>query len=177
MILNPFRTATVMLALSALLTSPVQAQNGTVEPTLEQISAEPDWIARTPTSPRWLVDGSAILYSARREGLVGRDFRDDYLIFTRSALTEERPVANMITPENPGPYFSARGDWGANANRRLVPQNGDLFLYDATINTTTQLTRTTDREGSAMFLADNLRIAYTRGGQWYIRAGSAAGPV
>lgn len=177
MILNPFRTATVMLALSALLTSPVQAQNGTVEPTLEQISAEPDWIARTPTSPRWLVDGSAILYSARREGLVGRDFRDDYLIFTRSALTEERPVANMITPENPGPYFSARGDWDANANRRLVPQNGDLFLYDATINTTTQLTRTTDREGSAMFLADNLRIAYTRGGQWYIRAGSAAGPV
>ncbi len=170
-------SSAVACVVTALLAAPLCAQQGQVQPTLEQITAEQDWIARSPERPRWLVDGSGIMYSARREGLVGRDFDDDYLIFTRSALTADRPVASMITPENPGPYFTARGDWDANANRRLVSHNGDLFLYDATINTTTQLTRTTDSEGSAMFLADNLRMAYTRGGNWYIRAGSAAGPV
>lgn len=170
-------SAALVIAVPALLAPPLLAQDNRLEPTLEQITAEPDWIARSPGSPRWLVDGSGIMYSARRPGLVGRDFNDDYLIFTRSALTAERPIANMITPDNPGPYFIARGDWDDNANRRLVSHNGDLFLYDATINTTTQLTRTTDREGSAMFLADNLRMAYTRGGNWYIRAGSAAGTV
>lgn len=170
-------TAAVAVVVPALLVSPLIAQNGDVQPTLEQITQEPDWIARSPERPRWLVDGSGIMYSARREGLVGRDFNDDYLIFTRSALTATRPVANKITPENPGPYFIARGDWDANANRRLISHGGDLFLFDATINTTTQLTRTTDREGSAMFLSDDLRIAYTRNGDWYIRDGSAAGPV
>ena len=170
-------TAVVAIAVPALLTPSLHAQGGSVEPTLEQITAEQDWVARSPGSPRWLVDGSGIMYSARREGLVGRDFNDSYLIFTRSALTDERPVSNMITPENPGPYFTARGDWDADANRRLISHSGDLFLYDATINTTTQLTRTTDREGSAMFLSDNLRIAYTRGSNWYIRSGSAVGPV
>ncbi len=171
------RPVAALLAAFVLFAPPLLAQHGDVQPTLEQITAEQDWIARSPQRPRWLVDGSGIMYSARREGLVGRDIDDNYLIFTRSALTAERPVANRITPENPGPYFTAAGDWDQNGIRRLVSHNGDLFLYDATINTTTQLTRTTDREGSAMFLADNLRMAYTRGGDWYIRAGSAAGPV
>lgn len=157
----------ILPALSAPLA--LGQDGGGGSPTLEQITAEPDWIARSPGSPRWLVDGSGILYSARREGKVGRDFRDDYLIFMRGIAGGERPVANKITPENPGPYIEARGDWDATGSRRLVPHDGDLFLYLPGEQRALQLTRTGDREGSGMFMANGEQIGFTRGGDWYIR--------
>jgi dipeptidyl aminopeptidase/acylaminoacyl peptidase len=161
----------------ALLSPLSMAQDEKTTPTLEQITQEPDWIARSPERPRWLVDGSGILYSARRPGRVGRDFNDDYLIFTRTIDASEHPIAHKITPENPGPYFTARGDWDSQGTRRLLNHNGDLFLFDTARSNTTQLTRTSDREGSAMFMGNDQHIAFTRGGNWYIRTLSGNGLV
>ncbi len=141
--------------------------------TLEQITAESDWIARSPQRPRWLADGSAVMFSQRRPGPVGRDFSDDYLILLDHPGAE--PV--KITPEHPGPFFTARGDWDAAHTRRLIPHNGDLFLLNAADGSITQLTRTDDYESSAAFMADDQRIAFTRGGDWYIRSGAPAGLV
>lgn len=173
--MNPQKTlaAVVVFLLLALTTPVASAQDGGGgggEPTLERITAEPDWIARSPGSPRWLVDGSGILYSARREGKVGRDFRDDYLIFMRGIGDVERPVANKITPENPGPYIEAGGDWDATGARRLVEHDGDLFLYLPGERRALQLTRTRAREGSGMFMVNGERIGFTRGGDWFIRS-------
>ncbi|MHA7813338.1 MAG: S9 family peptidase [Phycisphaerales bacterium] len=174
--MNLFATTLAVLSMSApsIVCAPAAAQERTT-PTLELITREPDWIAMSPSSPRWLVDGSGILYRARRPGLVGRDFSDDYLIFTSTINATERPIAHRITPENPGPYFTARGDWDADANRQLLSHNGDLFIFDAQRRNTTQLTRTSDRETGAMFMANNAQIAFSRGGDWYIR--SLSGPI
>ncbi len=168
--MNLFTTTLAVLALSvpSIVCAPAVAQERTT-PTIEQITQEPDWIAMSPSSPRWLVDGSGILYRARRPGRVGRDFSDDYLIFTSTIGAAERPLAHKITPENPGPYFTARGDWNADASLRLLNHNSDLFLFDTRRGNTTQLTRTSDRESSAMFMANDAQIAFSRGGNWYIR--------
>ena len=168
--MNLFTTTLAVLALSvpSIVCAPAVAQERTT-PTIEQITQEPDWIAMSPSSPRWLVDGSGILYRARRPGRVGRDFSDDYLMFTSTIGAAERPLAHKITPENPGPYFTARGDWNADASLRLLNHNSDLFLFDTRRGNTTQLTRTSDRESSAMFMANDAQIAFSRGGNWYIR--------
>ncbi len=141
------------------------------EPTLKQITAEPDWIARSPEHPRWLVDGSAIKFSARRAGLVGRDFSDEYLIFLANPDAEP----SKITPENPGPFFVASGDWNQDSTRRLLTNAGDLFLYDtAESDSITQLTRTSAYESRPFFLTPTesgiTRYAYTRDNTWFIRA-------
>jgi dipeptidyl aminopeptidase/acylaminoacyl peptidase len=168
----PPRTRLASLALILLASPFSQAQDEGASqqpPTLEQITAEQDWIARSPKNPRWLVDGSAIKFSTRREGLVGRDFSDEYLIFLTN--TDANPA--IITPENPGPYFTNSGDWNADASSRLLSNNGDLFLYDATAASTTQLTKTSDSESSAFFLSDSrtvfTRFAFSRNGKWFIR--------
>ncbi len=166
--------AVCAIAAPSFVVSPAIAQEKT-QPTLEQITQEPDWIAMSPSNPRWLVDGSGILYRARRPGRVGRDFSDDYMIFTRTIDATDRPIAHRITPENPGPYFTARGDWSEDGSRRLLNHNGDLFLFDTQRGNTTQLTRTSDRESSAMFMANNTQIAFSRGGNWYIRP--LSGPI
>ncbi len=166
--------AVCALVAPSCVVTPVFAQE-TTRPTLEMITQEPDWIAMSPSNPRWLVDGSGILYSARRPGRVGRDFSDNYMIFTRTIDASDRPFAHKITPENPGPYFTARGDWNADGSKRLLNHYGDLFLFDTQRGNTTQLTRTSDRESGAMFMANNAQIAFSRGGKWYIRP--LSGPI
>jgi dipeptidyl aminopeptidase/acylaminoacyl peptidase len=174
--MNRMTQTLVVCALAAPSLVPLSAlAQETTDPTLELITQEPDWIAMSPSSPRWLVDGSGILYRARRPGRVGRDFSDDYMIFTRTIDASDRPFAHKITPENPGPYFIARGDWSTDGSQRLLSHNGDLFLFDTARGSTTQLTRTSDRESGAMFMANDTQIAFSRGGNWYIRA--LAGPI
>ncbi len=163
----------VMLALPA--PAALDGDRAQTAPTLKQITAEPDWIARSPEYPRWLVDGSAIKFSTRREGLAGRDFSDEYLIF----LANPDAQPSKITPENPGPFFVASGDWNQDHTRRLLTNAGDLFLYDARFETgesdsITQLTRTAAYESNPFFLAPTesgiTRYAFKRDSTWFIRS-------
>ena len=135
-------------------------------PILEQITAEQDWIARSPQNPRWTIDGQQIMYSTRRAGAVGRTLRDSYLIDI------EQPGADAIkiTPDIPGPYFTDSGDWDSGSQRCLVINAGDVFLYSAMDDSVTHLTRTTTRESSPFFLFGDQRYAFWRDGHWIIRS-------
>ncbi len=168
--MNTLLKAIALTCISAQCLAGLDDDRAKAVPTLKQITAEQDWIARSPQSPRWLIDGSAIRFSTRREGLVGRDFSDSYLLFMSSLDADPA----MITPENPGPYFLNSGDWNTDATLRLLTNAGDLFLYNTTGQTTTQLTQTSARESSAFFLTDNSsesnRYAFSRNGQWLIRS-------
>jgi len=162
-----------------ILALPVPAAHAQTAPTLKQITAEPDWIARSPEFPRWLVDGSAIKFSTRRPGLVGRDFSDSYLIFMSNP--DAQPA--KITPENPGPFFTvpfpSSADWNQDHTRQILTNAGDLFLFDTRFETgesdsITQLTRTAARESNPLFLAPTesgiTRFAYKRDAAWFIRS-------
>lgn len=151
------------------------------QPTLEQITAEPDWIARSPQNPRWTVLQSAVIFSARRPGLVGRDFSDEYAIFTsnikRDSIDPSLPIyipePVKANPHSNAPNFTAQGNWNADRTLRLLNHSGDIFLYNAEAQSTTQLTKTTTRESQAMFLASTrpvfIRYAFRRDGLWFIR--------
>lgn len=149
--------------LSSLLCSAVLAVE---TPTLEQITAEPDWIARSPENPRWLIDGSGIRYSQRREGLVGRDFSDDFVLFMNDLDGE--PM--QIQPDGPGPFMLQSGDWHRMGRLRLFTHSGDLFIFNRTDGTSKQLTKTVENESRPMFLSDNSGYAFQRGGNWIIRS-------
>lgn len=135
-------------------------------PTLEQITAEQDWIARSPRNPRWIVDGSQIIYSARRAGEVGRSLQDSYLIQLDALEAEHQ----KITPEIPGPYFTSVLDWDSQSSRNLLSSSGDVFMYSLSDDSITQLTQTRSIESNAFFLADDARIAFRRDGDWFIRS-------
>ncbi len=168
-------TTAISAAFAFITASLASSASGQVQeialtnPTLEQITAEPDWIARSPTNPSWLADGSGIKFSQRRPGLVGRDFSDDYLLF--SGNTDAQP--SKITAENPGPFFTYSGDWNDDRSLRLFTSSGDLFLFDQGAESATQITRTSAYESSAMFLADSrmvfTRFAFTRDRNWFVR--------
>jgi dipeptidyl aminopeptidase/acylaminoacyl peptidase len=158
--------STVKLVVLALpIVSGVLAVQASEPLTLEQITAEQDWIARSPTSPRWLVDGDSIMYSKRRAGEAARGFNDSYLIDLSDLSTEHAKV----TPENPGPFITNSGDWNSDRTYSLIVNGGDLYLFSKIDGDTKQLTRTSGRESSAFFLADESRIGFYRDGNWMIR--------
>lgn len=135
-------------------------------PTLEQLTAEQDWIARSPQNPRWTIDGQQIMYSSRRAGAVGRTLRDSYLIDVDQLDSD----AVKVTPDIPGPYFTGSGDWDSGSQRCLLTHSGDVFLYSAMDDSVTQLTRTTTNESRAFFLFGDQRYAFWRDGHWYTRS-------
>ncbi len=106
------------------------------------------------------------MYSKRRAGEAARGFNDSYLI-TMDDLSAEHV---MITPEIPGPYLMNSGDWDSSRTRSLLVNNGDLYLYNASDDSATQLTRTSGRESNAFFLADESRYGFYRDGGWMIRS-------
>lgn len=135
------------------------------QPTLELITAEQDWIARSPTSARWLIDGGSVRYSQRRSGEAARGFTDSYII-DMSDLSRDHV---MITPENPGPFYMDSGDWSRDSSSSIFVHSGDLYLYSSAESQIQQLTRTTTRESNAFFLADETRYGFYRDGSWMIR--------
>ena len=134
--------------------------------TLKQITAEQDWIARSPQNPRWLTDNSGILYSTRREGQVGRNFQDTFILHLDGSGID--PI--QITPENPGPYFTGSGDWNQDQSQSVLNYDGDLYLYDSASSSFTQLTKTSARESNAFFIEGGNGYAFRRSGEWFTRS-------
>ncbi len=133
-------------------------------PSLEQIMSDPSWFARPPELVGWLPGSDAILYDQRREGVIGRETSDRFLL----TLDGLRPAAwpSMIEEVQRGTLIPANGVYSADRDRHLVSRSGDLFLHDG--ERWNQLTRTNVRESAPMFLVGDRRIAFRRDG-WVIR--------
>lgn len=97
---------------------------------------------------------------------MARDFSDQFLL----SLSDTEAPPTQITPENPGPYFVNSGDWSSDGSASLLSNAGDLFVFNQADRSTVQLTQTATRESSPFFLADDMRFAFWRGGDWFIRS-------
>lgn len=97
---------------------------------------------------------------------MARDFSDQYLL----SLSDIEAPSTQITPENPGPYFVNSGDWNTDGSASLLSNTGDLFLFNQADRSTVQLTKTATRESSPFFLADDIRYAFWRSGNWFVRS-------
>ncbi|MEM7245844.1 MAG: prolyl oligopeptidase family serine peptidase [Acidobacteriota bacterium] len=148
----------VSLSLCLLLVT--AAPLSAVEPTLEQVMADPDWIGNAPGNPYWSLDSSAVYFDRKRVGSPVEDrIRIDLADGQERVLTE----AEHSNLDVPG------GHWSTDRTRRVFARNGDLFLAELGSGAVRQLTRTTARERSPRFMADERRISFRRGDAWLVR--------
>lgn len=162
-----------LLSLVAVLTTPgLLAQ----DVTLERIMADPDWIARSPESPYFADDGSAVFFFRKR---AGEETRELFRVPTEGGEPSLVPEERWGRVDAPGglrhagrgwdPVSGASFDWDSEGTRKIFERNGDLFLFDRGGDTTVQLTRTDARESDARFMIDESNIMYRRSRDWYVR--------
>lgn len=134
-------------------------------PTLRQIMDDPSWFARSPEPVGWLMDGTGVLYDQRREGVLGRDTKDRFVLPLDGVTPSSEPV--MVEEADRRRALPGEGVWSADGTRMLREDGGDVFLWEQGSGWR-QLTRTAEAESSPMFLTDG-RVAYRRGGNWLVR--------
>jgi len=149
-----------LLAASPSAADATAANTTTAEITLEQIMADPEWIARTPENGYWGEGGDAIYY--RRERKDGEE-RDLYRLDLGSGEAQVVEAKEMRRAGAPG------GDVGPERRHRVYERRGDIYLENLESGESRQLTRTSDDERNPRFLAGGGRITFERGGDVWIR--------
>lgn len=129
-------------------------------PTLKQIMSDPAWVARSPSNIAWSWDGKAVLFDRDRDG---SRLNDRWRVSAREGSTA------AVIPDDRLPYASARGGvLNADRSERAFARSGDIFVRDMATGELDQLTRTTSRESSPMWMADG-SVAFRRDGAWIVR--------
>lgn len=125
--------------------------------TIEQIMADQDWVARSPNSAFWMVDGSGVLYQQKRAGSVVSDWFH---------LPLDKAEAHQVPLEKLHNY--AYNDGVYNADRSLLAYTfeGNVFVRDLAQNKVMQLTRDDARQSQLLFLTDG-RLAYRQGNDFF----------
>ncbi|MCA9034798.1 MAG: S9 family peptidase [Planctomycetaceae bacterium] len=132
---------------------------------LQQIMADPDWIARSPEDAAWAHNGQVVFFRRKRLGSPVRDWHE--ISVTASGLKRLRDDRVPVRE------FSLRipltGDEDSAGKRIIGTRGGDLFLYDRDTQTLIQLTRTSARESDARFMHQDDQVQFTRDGVLLVR--------
>lgn len=166
----------IRLALAAplaLLTFAAAAQPVSAMPaplTIEQIMADPDWIAgqiQVPEefedsggAPYFSVDGKAVYYQLKRSGSPVFDLRRIDLADGKDNLID---AAAMASADGSHTVYDA-----GNARAAFV-RNGDVFLRDLRSGATAQITRDGQHHGDLQFSADGRLLSFRAGDDWFVR--------
>ena len=130
---------------------------------LEQIMAEPDWIGPPVESPFWSLDGQSILYSLREDGSSRRpqealyeQWRADLQGGTASRVDD----ADLAGLDAADPVFSS------DRSRAAFIRDGDVFLRPLG-GALQQLTRSNERASALQFSANQQRLQWRQGNDWF----------
>lgn len=153
------RTLLVGLALWIPVGLAAQPGDDTHGITLELIMSDPEWIGLFPENAYWSDDGERVIFSRERAGSTLSDLIEIDLV-----TQEERVLSDAQRS------WMSKADWvySRDRSRRVCSRGGDLWLGDVASGETHLLTRTSAYEGSPAFMADQRRIMYESGGQWYV---------
>jgi dipeptidyl aminopeptidase/acylaminoacyl peptidase len=162
------------IALTVFASAP--AQNAPL--TLEQIMADPDWIATQielpdafedrGNAPYFGADGHAVYYRVKRTGAPIRDLHRIDLADGKDSVVD---AAAMASADGGQLVFDT-----AHVRAAFV-RNGDVFLRELASGRVTQVTRTTADESAPQFSADGAKLSFHAGNDWFvydIAAGVAA---
>jgi dipeptidyl aminopeptidase/acylaminoacyl peptidase len=133
-----------------VLVAPARA----VEPSLELIMADAEWMGRFPEDPRWSEHGMTVLFDRVMAGCKERETVELDL-----ATGEQRVVADE---ELPGlrPWS---GVVSPDGRLHVYLQSGDIFVSDLAAGGARRLTTSPEEESSPAFLADSRRVQFRRG--------------
>ncbi len=148
----------------ALVAAPAQAV------TIEQAMANPDWIGSPVESAWWSVDGGSIYYRVKQKG---SSISDLHRIDVASGKD------SLIGPEQMGDTDGEDVVFDRAHRRAAFTRNGDVFVRDIASGRLTQITRTTDREASVQFSADERAVQFRVGNDWFSHdlGGGESGPA
>lgn len=162
-------TTLTLVLLSFAACAGQQAQATSAPLTLEQIMADPDWIAgqiQVPeefeeggAAPYFSVDGSSIYYKLKRHGSPISDLHQINLGDGKDSVID---AATMSTVDGNQTVYSA-----SNTHAAFV-RNGDVFLRDLRNGNTVQLTRSEERESSPQFSADGNKLSFRVHNSWFV---------
>jgi hypothetical protein len=163
-------------AIALTVFASAQAQNAPL--TLEQIMADPDWIAAQidlpeafedrGTAPYFSVDGRSVYYRAKR---TGSPIHDLHRIDVADGKDSVVDAAAMAGADGGQLVFD-----DAHVRAAFV-RNGDIFLRDLASGRVTQVTRSAADETAPQFSADGAKLSFHAGNDWFvydIAAGVAA---
>ncbi len=156
-------------AFSLIMSVAASAQTASAPLSLEQIMADPDWIAgqiQVPEefeegggAPYFSVDGRSVYYKLKRSGSPVYDLHRIDLGDGKDATID---AATMANADGSQPVYSAD-----NARAAFV-RNGDVFLRDLRSGTTTQVTRDNQRHADLQFSANGRSLSFHSGNDWFV---------
>jgi len=175
----------IRLALAAplaLLTFAAAAQTPTAPAplTLEQIMADPDWIAgqiQVPEefeegggAPYFSIDGKVVYYKLKRSGSPVFDLHRIDLADGKDATID---AAAMASADGGNAVYATD-----NTHAAFV-RNGEVFLRDLRSGATTQVTRDGQHHGGLQFSADGRLLSFRSGNDWFVHdvAGGVTAPA
>jgi dipeptidyl aminopeptidase/acylaminoacyl peptidase len=124
--------------------------------TLNQIMADPDWIARSPNGLIWSADSSQFYFEQKR---LGNNIKDLYKIdVANQTQVEVAPTETLLLE-------SFQGAKSADGKQSVFSYQGDIFIAEED-NKIIRLTKTEAKESNAMFLNDG-RVAYQLGDDYF----------
>jgi dipeptidyl aminopeptidase/acylaminoacyl peptidase len=155
-------------ALSSLAAAPTRASE--VAPlTLEQIMADPDWIAgqiELPEGfethgmpPHFSVDGQSVYYKLKR---TGSPLKDLHRVDLKSGADTLVDAAAMSGADGSPVVYDQQ-----NVHAAFV-RNGDVYIRDLHAGTTQQITRSGEDKRSPQFSADGRLLSFRAQNTWYV---------
>ena len=133
------------------------AEELTLELTLEQIMADPDWLGNAPRNAYWGADSRSVYFQQKRTGSALRDL---YVVDTRDGATAQVAEAEWSA------LWRLGAEWNPAGQLQTWEYAGDIYVADA--DKLRQVTRTAARESNPWFMADGSRIAFERDQQYFV---------
>ena len=152
------------LAFSGLLLLIASQARGET-PDLRQIMADPAWIGNPIEQAWWQLDGSAVVYRARRGDT---ELHDLHRIILDDGSHQRIELADQAGLSGAQPVFDRA------TNQAVFVRDGNLFLDTLDGTPPRQLTRSTENDTQPGFSPDGQHIQFQRAGQWW-RLGLSSG--
>ncbi|HSN01368.1 MAG TPA: prolyl oligopeptidase family serine peptidase [Rudaea sp.] len=148
---------------------PAQAPLTSAPLKLEQIMADPDWIAgqiQVPGefeegggAPYFSVDGKSIYYKLKRSGSPVFDLHRIDLAENKDSLVDATAMADAD---------GSHTVYDAGNTHAAFVRNGEVFLRDLRSGATAQMTRDGQRHGDLQFSADGRLLSFHSGDDWFV---------
>ena len=126
--------------------------------TIDNIMRGPALYGYEPTAPHWSEDGQRV-YFQWKQANEPRVKPDDTYVANRDG-SGLRKLSEEETKNLPPAFGSRTKD----RKRIAYAENGDIFVYDSSLGTKRQVTKTADIETNPQFTLDEKRVTFTRGG-------------